>query len=246
MWRRMVSEWKNWNVCGRRRPWPNLNLHPSACTEELKETMKYISIRSTGFREPGSLVSIVSGYGLDNWAIEVRSPAEARDFSSNLCVQTGSGAHPASCTMGTGGPSPGIKRGRGVTLITHPYLVPRLWMSRCYTSYPPLRLHTCVVGLLYLQPVSGPRFQTGIFRVQSRDANHSTCMIDWIDQFDIWVSLPPATNTKFNRKPFRSFGLRNTRESRTGMTSQEAARQEWRKNLKWYLKKKTFIEHGDF
>jgi hypothetical protein len=29
--------------------------------------------------------------------------AEAKDFSSNLCVQTGSGAHPASCTMGTGG-----------------------------------------------------------------------------------------------------------------------------------------------
>jgi hypothetical protein len=26
-----------------------------------------------------------------------------RIFSSNLCVQTGSGAHPASCTMGTGG-----------------------------------------------------------------------------------------------------------------------------------------------
>jgi hypothetical protein len=24
------------------------------------------------------------------------------DFSSNLCIQTGSGAHPASCPMGTG------------------------------------------------------------------------------------------------------------------------------------------------
>jgi hypothetical protein len=30
-------------------------------------------------------------------------------FSSSLCVQTGSGAHPASCTMGTGGPIPGGK-----------------------------------------------------------------------------------------------------------------------------------------
>jgi hypothetical protein len=28
---------------------------------------------------------------------------------SNLCVQTGSGAHPASCTMGTGGSFPGGK-----------------------------------------------------------------------------------------------------------------------------------------
>jgi hypothetical protein len=32
-----------------------------------------------------------------------------KDFSSSLCVQTGSGAHPASCTMGTGGPFPGPK-----------------------------------------------------------------------------------------------------------------------------------------
>jgi hypothetical protein len=38
-----------------------------------------------------------------------KSPAKAKDFSSNLCVQTGSGAHPASCTMGTGGPFPGGK-----------------------------------------------------------------------------------------------------------------------------------------
>jgi hypothetical protein len=51
----------------------------------------------------GSSVSIVSGYGLDDRAIGVRSLAGAKDFSSSLCVQTGSGAHPASCTMGTGG-----------------------------------------------------------------------------------------------------------------------------------------------
>jgi hypothetical protein len=54
--------------------------------------------------EPGSSVSVVSGYGLDDRAIEVRSPAEAKD-----CVQTDFGAHPASCTMGTGGLFPGVK-----------------------------------------------------------------------------------------------------------------------------------------
>jgi hypothetical protein len=59
--------------------------------------------------EPGSSVSIVSGYGLDDRAIEVRSQAEAKHFSSSLCVQTGSGAHPASCKMGTGGLFPGGK-----------------------------------------------------------------------------------------------------------------------------------------
>jgi hypothetical protein len=48
----------------------------------------------------------VSDYGLDDLAIGVLSPAGAKDFSSILCVHTGSGAHPASCTMGTGGPFP--------------------------------------------------------------------------------------------------------------------------------------------
>jgi hypothetical protein len=32
-----------------------------------------------------------------------------KDFSSNLCVQTGSEAHPVSCTMGTGDPFSGAK-----------------------------------------------------------------------------------------------------------------------------------------
>jgi hypothetical protein len=48
-----------------------------------------------------------------------------KNFSSTLCVQTGSGAHPASCTVGTGVLSPGLIRGRGVTLTTHPHLVPK-------------------------------------------------------------------------------------------------------------------------
>jgi hypothetical protein len=57
-------------------------------------------------RSRGSSVSIVSGYGLDDRAIQVRFSAEAMDFSSKLWVQTGSGAHPASCSMDTGGPFP--------------------------------------------------------------------------------------------------------------------------------------------
>jgi hypothetical protein len=51
----------------------------------------------------------VSDYGLDDRAIGVRFLAGAKDFSSSLCVQTGSGAHAASCTMGTGVLSPGVK-----------------------------------------------------------------------------------------------------------------------------------------
>jgi hypothetical protein len=58
------------------------------------------------FSSRSSSVSIVAGYGLDDRAIQVRSPAETKDFSSNLCVQTGSGTHSASCTMD---PFPGGK-----------------------------------------------------------------------------------------------------------------------------------------
>jgi hypothetical protein len=67
----------------------------------------------------GSSVGIANGYGLDGPGIESRW--EAR-FSAP--VQTGLGAHPASCTMGTGS-SPGVESGRGVTLTPHPLLVPR-------------------------------------------------------------------------------------------------------------------------
>jgi hypothetical protein len=55
----------------------------------------------------GSSGSIVSDYGLDDRAIEVRERTE--DFSSSPCVQTGSVAHPASYPMGTGGSFPGGK-----------------------------------------------------------------------------------------------------------------------------------------
>ena len=78
---------------------------------------------------PGSSVGIGTGYGLDGPGIESRG---AR-FSA--AVQTGPGAHPASCTMGTGS-FPGVKRGRGVTLTPHPLLVPWSWKSRAIPLLP--------------------------------------------------------------------------------------------------------------
>jgi hypothetical protein len=38
-----------------------------------------------------------------DWTAGVRSLTEAEDLSSNLCIQTGSEAHPASYTMDIGG-----------------------------------------------------------------------------------------------------------------------------------------------
>ena len=62
---------------------------------------------------PDSSVGIATGYGLDDQGIESRWGAR---FSTP--VQTGPGAHPASCTMGSGS-FPGVKSGRGVTLTPH-------------------------------------------------------------------------------------------------------------------------------
>jgi len=56
-------------------------------------------------------------YRLDGPGIESRW---GRDFPF---TQTGPGAHPASCIMGTGS-FPGAKCSRGVLLTTHPLLVP--------------------------------------------------------------------------------------------------------------------------
>jgi len=69
-------------------------------------------------RGPGSVVGIATGYGLEGPGIESRY--EAR-FSAP--VQTGPGAYPAYCTMGTGS-FPGVKSGQGVTLPPHSFLVP--------------------------------------------------------------------------------------------------------------------------
>jgi hypothetical protein len=50
--------------------------------------------------------------------------------------------------MGIGGPFPGLKCGRGVTLTTHPFQCRgREWVGAIH-SLPP-RLRRCIVGLLY-------------------------------------------------------------------------------------------------
>ena len=63
----------------------------------------------------GSSVGIATGYGLDGAGIETRWGAR---FSAH--VQTGLGAHPVSCAMGTGS-FPGVKSGTGVTRTPHPF-----------------------------------------------------------------------------------------------------------------------------
>ena len=73
---------------------------------------------------------VANGYGLDGLGIESWWGAR---FSAP--VQTGPGAHPASCTMGTGS-FPGVKSGRCVTLTPHPLPVPWSWKSRAIPLLP--------------------------------------------------------------------------------------------------------------
>ena len=83
------------------------------------------------------------------WLRAGRSGIESRWERDFPPVQTGPGAHPASCKMGTGS-SPGLKCGRGVLLTTHPLLVPRSWEEYSYTSTHPLGHAGPVTGWLYL------------------------------------------------------------------------------------------------
>ena len=79
--------------------------------------------RSTSTYGPGSSVGIATELRAGWSGIESRC---GRDCPP---VQTGPGAHPASCKMGTWS-FPGVKCGRGVLLTTHPLLVLRSRKSR--------------------------------------------------------------------------------------------------------------------
>jgi hypothetical protein len=64
------------------------------------------------FKSHDSSVGIALGYGLDDRDSRVPFLARAGNFSLYHRVQNGSGAHPASCPMGTRGSFPGGKAGR--------------------------------------------------------------------------------------------------------------------------------------
>jgi len=65
----------------------------------------------------------------------VRFPSGAMMGFRHL-IQTGSGAHSASCPRGTSNFLPKSYRGRGVKLITHFRLVPRLRMRGAILPHP--------------------------------------------------------------------------------------------------------------
>jgi hypothetical protein len=82
-------------------------------------------------------VGIATGYGFDSRGL---IPGRGKRCSVVYSLQTGSGAHPASYPMGTGGRFPR----RGVKLTTHLHLVPRSRMLELY-----LHFLICLPGVVF-------------------------------------------------------------------------------------------------
>ena len=120
----------------------------SICTVQTayRNTTDNLTVISCSGSSVGIATELRAGWSGD------RIPVEARFFAP---VQTGPGAHPASCTMGTGS-FPAVKSGRGVTLTPHPLLVPLVMKEYSYISTPPMGRTACTEpqflykGALYL------------------------------------------------------------------------------------------------
>jgi hypothetical protein len=106
-----------------------ITVQASACSKV--EFQLRIAVKLNMMGGPGSSVCIATDYG--------RSGIESRWGRDFPPFQTGPGAHPASCKMGTGS-FPGVKCGWGMLLTTHPLLVPRSWKRELYL-YPPSGPH---------------------------------------------------------------------------------------------------------
>jgi hypothetical protein len=128
-------------LCINRRRLNDLFLYPrrSAYSTSVNQQQDKFAVHqySNVRRVTQSVYCLATGWTTERSRFDPRQ--RRKDSSSILCVQIGSGAHPASCTMGTI-LSPGVKRGRGVRLTTHTNLVSKSRMSRSYTSSPPKRL----------------------------------------------------------------------------------------------------------
>jgi hypothetical protein len=97
---------------------------------------------------PGSSVSTVSDYGLDGRG---SIPDRGRgSFPLPSASRPALGPTQPPIQWVPGALSPGVKRGRGVMLTTHPLIVPWLRKSRSYISSHPNAPLWSVTGPLYL------------------------------------------------------------------------------------------------
>ena len=111
-----------------------------------------------------------------------RIPVGARYYAT---VQTGPGAHPASCTIGTGSFSRG-QSGGGVALTNHYHLAPKLRKEQSFTFTPLMGLRGLFWGELNLSinfDISNSIKQTRIRR------EHYTPNYIWLNQLSNTTNL---------------------------------------------------------
>jgi hypothetical protein len=95
------------------------------------------------FLGAGVAVSIVTDYGLDDRGLRQRIVLVSASRPALGPTQP-----PVQWVPGV--LSPGVKRGRGVMLTTHPHLVRRLSMSRSFSPLPPCTsMECCGTALLF-------------------------------------------------------------------------------------------------
>jgi hypothetical protein len=123
-----VTEWSIWVA----RNW--VNIHASFNLLFIKRIIQHYTYSVSRH----SSVCVVSGYGLSRL-----DPRHRRKIFPLASVQTSSGLTQPCIQWVPGVLFPGLKSGRGVTLTNHPHLVPRLRMSRSYTSSPPSAFVAC-------------------------------------------------------------------------------------------------------
>jgi hypothetical protein len=106
-------------------------------------------------------------------------------------VQTGPGAHPVSCTMGTGS-FPGVKSSRGVMLTPHPLLVPLIMKEYSYTSTPLMGRTSCTEpqclykGDLYLIIIGSiSTFTYTVWHVDKYKITFKLVISHWINEINL-------------------------------------------------------------
>jgi hypothetical protein len=123
------------------QPWPHL--WPTGRIRY--QRCEWVSFKQLSFYS-GTWVAQSVYYLTADWRTGVLFSAQAKDFSSSLCVKASSEAHPASFQMVIGVRFPGVNRGQGVTPTTCPNLVQT---SRIAILSLPLSVCMAVAGQLY-------------------------------------------------------------------------------------------------
>jgi hypothetical protein len=107
--------------------------------------MHHIRLTSLGYIHLVAYLCMYD-YELEDRAIGLRSSQGKRIFPVTSVSRPALGPTLPPIQWVPGILSWGAKRGRGVTLTTHPHLVPRSRMSRSYTSSPPSATMACSSG----------------------------------------------------------------------------------------------------